>query len=199
MRFDRIFEDLEGRFVHQEQEEIRAVSEELARAERAQLALADRLRAAGDRPITIHLEQDLRVTGSVEEVGWDWLELREQASGARVIVPSASISMIAGLSDRARPREEALRPPRSLCSVLRGIARDRGVVRLERRAGRRTGRVAAVGADALDVDQVPTGERSSSVTGAARLAVAMSALLAIRPGCAERGSRRYPQRPTESQ
>src|SRR5690625_1065819 len=83
MRFDRIFGDLEGRFVHQEQEEIRAVSEELARAERAQLALADRLRAAGDRPITIHLEQDLRVTGSVEEVGWDWLELREQASGAR--------------------------------------------------------------------------------------------------------------------
>ena len=182
MRFDRIFEDLEGRFVQQEQEEIRAVSEELARAERAQLALADRLRAAGDRPITIHLEQDLRVTGSVEEVGWDWLELREQASGARVIVPSASISMIAGLSDRARPREEALRPPRSLGSVLRGIARDRGVVRLETRAGRLTGRIATVGADALDVDQLPTGERSSSVTGAARLTVAMSALLAIRPG-----------------
>src|SRR5690625_7281995 len=88
--------------------------------------------------------------------------------------------MIAGLSDRARPREEALRPPRSLGSVLRGIARDRGVVRLETRAGRLTGRIAAVGADALDVDQLPTGERSSSVTGAARLTVAMSALLAIR-------------------
>src|SRR5690625_3376272 len=107
--------------------------------------------------------------------------------------------MIAGLSDRARPREEALRPPRSLGSVLRGIARDRGVVRLETRAGRLTGRIATVGADALDVDQLPTGERSSSVTGAARLTVAMSALLATRPGCAERGPRRYPHRPTASQ
>src|SRR5699024_4804072 len=107
--------------------------------------------------------------------------------------------MSAGLSDRARPREEALRPPRSLGSVLRGIARDRGVVRLETRAGRLTGRIAAVGADALDVDQLPTGERSSSVTGAARLTVAMSALLVIRAGWAERGSRRYPQRPTVSQ
>src|SRR5690625_7882058 len=126
MRFDRIFEDLEGRFVHQEQEEIRAVSEELARAERAQLALADRLRAAGDRPITIHLEQDLRVTGSVEEVGWDWLELREQASGARVLVPSAAISMIDGHSLRERPRRDDRRPPRRQDSVLRGIPRDRG-------------------------------------------------------------------------
>src|SRR5690625_7783485 len=98
MRFDRIFEDLEGRFVHQEQEEIRAVSEELARAERAQLALADRLRAAGDRPITIHLEQDLRVTGPVEEVGWEWLELREQARGATVMVPPARSPRICGLS-----------------------------------------------------------------------------------------------------
>ena len=182
MRFDRIFEDLEGRFVHQEQEEMRAVSEELARAERAQLALADRLRAAGDRPITIHLGQDLRVTGPVQEVGLDWLELRDQASGARVIVPSASIALIAGLSDRARPREEALRPPRSLGSVLRGIARDRGVVRLETRAGRLIGRIATVGADALDMHQLPTGERSSSGTGSARLTVAMSALLAVRPG-----------------
>src|SRR5690625_6981927 len=42
---------------------------------------------------------------------------------------------------------------------------------------RLTGRIAAVGADALDVDQLQTGERSSSVTGAARLTVAMSALL----------------------
>src|SRR5690625_7490756 len=101
MRFDRIFEDLEGRFVHQEQEEIRAVSEELARAERAQLALADRLRAAGDRPITIHLEQDLRVTGSVEEVGWDWRELPAQASGARGVGRSASAARLARRSGPA--------------------------------------------------------------------------------------------------
>ena len=182
MRFDRIFEDLEGRLVHHEQEEMRAVSEELARAERAQLDLADRLRAAGDRPIMSHLGEDLRVTGPVQEVGLDWLELRDQASGTRVIAPLASISLIAGLSDRARRREEALRPPRRLGSVLRGIARDRGVVRLETRAGRLTGRIATVGADALDMHQLPTGESSISGTGSARITVAMGALLAIRPG-----------------
>lgn len=182
MRFDRIFEDLEGQFVHQEQEEMRAVSEDLTRAERAQVTLAERLRAAGDRPITAHLGHELRVTGSVEEIGSDWLELRDRTDGARLIVRSASISLISGLPDRARLLGESVRPPQSLRSVLRSMARDRGVVRVETTAGRLTGRIATVGADAMDMYQLPTGEVSSSGAGSARLTVVMSALLAVRPG-----------------
>ncbi|MGO1200589.1 MAG: hypothetical protein ACTMKY_11905, partial [Dermabacteraceae bacterium] len=62
--------------------------------------------------------------------------------------------------------------------VLREIARDRSVVRLETTAGGITGRIAAVGADALDVQSLPTGERGT-VPGSSRVTVATASLLAI--------------------
>src|SRR5699024_12389598 len=67
MRFERIFEDLEGQFAHHQQEEARAVSEELTRAEQAQLTLADRLRGAEGRRLTLHLGGAVRVSGEDRE------------------------------------------------------------------------------------------------------------------------------------
>ena len=180
MRFERIFEDLEGRFEHHEQEELRAVSEDLARAERAQLTLADRLLGAGRRELTLHVGSGLRLAGAVEEVGAEWVSLRETRTAQRAVVPLAAIGIVEGLSSRARPAEESLRSPLRLGSVLREIARDRSVVRLETTAGTVLGRIAGVGADALDVLSLPTGE-SSSVPGSARLTVTMSSLLAVLP------------------
>jgi hypothetical protein len=169
MRFERIFEDLEGRLEHHEQQEVRAVSEDLARAERAQLTLADRLRGAEER-----------LSGTVQEVGAEWVGLRESRSAQRAVVPLGAIGIVEGLSSRARPAEESLRSPLGLGSVLREIARDRSVVRLETTAGTVLGRIAAVGADALDVLSLPTGE-SSSVPGSARLTVTTASLLAVLP------------------
>ena len=180
MRFERIFEDLEGRFEHHEQEELRAVSEDLARAERAQLTLADRLRGAGRRELTLHVGSGLRLAGAVEEVGAEWVSLRETRTAQRAVVPLAAIGIVEGLSSRARPAEESLRAPRRRGSVLREVARDRSGVRLETTAGTVLGRIAGVGADALDVLSLPTGE-SSSVPGSARLTVTMSSLLAVLP------------------
>ena len=68
MRFERIFDDLEGQFAHHRQEEVRAVSEELTHAEQAQLTLADRLRGAKDQRVTLHLGPALRVAGTVQDV-----------------------------------------------------------------------------------------------------------------------------------
>lgn len=178
MRFERIFEDLEGRLEHHEQEERRAVSEDLARAERAQLTLADRLRGAGERELTLHVGAGLRLAGTVQEVGAEWLSLREARTAQRAVVPLAAIGIVEGLSSRARPAEETLRSPLGLGSVLREIARDRSTVRLETTAGTVLGRIAGVGADAMDVLSLPTGE-SSSVPGSARLTVTMSSLLAV--------------------
>jgi hypothetical protein len=95
-------------------------------------------------------------------------------------VPLGAIGIVEGLSSRARPAEESLRSPLGLGSVLREIARDRSVVRLETTAGTVLGRIAAVGADALDVLSLPTGE-SSSVPGSARLTVTTASLLAVLP------------------
>ncbi|MGP9538987.1 hypothetical protein ACT3SP_13320 [Brachybacterium sp. AOP43-C2-M15] len=180
MRFERIFDDLEGQFAHQQQEEMRAVSEELTRAERAQLTLADRLRGAGDDPLTLHLGPSLRATGRVEEVGVAWVSLRERRGGGRSVIPLAAVALVEGLPGRARPAEESPISSRSLGSVLREIARDRSVVRLETTAGSVVGRLAAVGADAMDVRSLPTGEQTA-VPGTARITVAMTALLAVLP------------------
>ncbi|MGP5077471.1 hypothetical protein ACTXKZ_05355 [Brachybacterium alimentarium] len=180
MRFERIFDDLEGRFEHQEREEMRAVAEDLARAERAQLSLADRLRGAGRSVLTLHVGTDLRLEGLVEEVGEAWVALRDPENSQRAVIPMPAVSLVQGLPARARPAEESLLSPLGLGSVLRAIARDRSIVRLETAAGRIMGRIAAVGADSLDVQSLPTGEHGA-VPGSVRVTVAMAALLAVIP------------------
>lgn len=177
---DRLLEDLSGRLAHQEREEMLAVSEDLARAERAQLTLADRLRATAGRPVVVHLGEGLRLAGRVEEVSQAWAAVREEGASRPSIVPLPAIVLLEGLSARARPAEESALSPRGLGSVLRGIARDRSTVRIETRAGGVTGRIAAVGAELMDVLSLPTGERTS-VPGSSRLSVALSAILAVRP------------------
>lgn len=181
MRFERIFEDLEGQFAHHREEEIRAVSEELTRAERARLTLADRLRGAQQRRLTLHLATAVRVAGIVQEVGPDWVVLSDGAGTARAVVPLAAVGVIDGLSPRARPAEESLLSPLGLGAVLREIARDRSVVRCETTAGTLVGRIAAVGADSLDLRPVPTGE-STVASGSSLLTIATSALLVLRHG-----------------
>ena len=180
MRFERIFDDLEGQFEHHEQQEMRAVSEDLARAERAQLTLADRLRGAGERPLTVHVGAGLRLSGVVERVGADWVALQEGEHGRRAVVPLRAIVLVQGLPLKARPAQESMLSPLGLGSVLRGIARDRDVVRLETIAGAVIGRISAVGADSLDIQSLPTGE-SVAVPGSTRITVATASLLAVLP------------------
>ena len=180
MRFDRFFDDLEGRFAHHEQQEMRAVSEDLARAERAQLTLADRLRGAGDQRLTIHLGAGLQISGVVDEVGADWVMLRDGGAVRRSLVPLGAIVLVHGLPTRARTQEESLRSPLGLGSVLREIARDRSVVRIETTGGRMIGRITAVGADSVDVQSLPTGE-SVMVPGTERLTITSTSLLAVLP------------------
>ena len=180
MRFERIFDDLEGQFEHHEQQEMRAVSEDLARAERAQLTLADRLRGAGERPLTVHAGAELRLSGVVERVGADWVALQDGEHGRRAVVPLRAIALVQGLPLKARPAQESMLSPLGLGSVLRRIARDRDVVRLETIAGSVIGRISAVGADSLDIQSLPTGE-SVAVPGSTRITVATASLLAVLP------------------
>lgn len=178
MRFERIFDDLEGRFAHHQQEEVRALSEELTRAELAQLTLADRLRGAQQERLTLHLGPALRVEGRVEEVGAGWAALAAEGGRRTAIVPLPAIVMVEGMPPRVRLPEESLRPPRSFGSVLREIARDRGVVHLETLGGAVRGRFASVGADALDLRTLPTGE-STSMPSSARVTIPFAALLLV--------------------
>lgn len=178
MRFDRIFEDLEGQFAHHQQEEVRAVSEDLARAEQAQLTLADRLRGAQACRLTFHLGTALRLSGTVQGVGPEWVELAAEGGGRRTVLPLSAVSMVEDLPSRARPAEESLLSPRGLGSVLREIARDRSVVQVEIVSGSVVGRIAAVGADALDLRSLPTGE-AAGISSTGRITVPFAALQAV--------------------
>lgn len=181
MRFERIFEDLEGRFEHHEREQMRAVSEDLTRAERADLTMADQLRGNLGREIIVHAGTALRLTGIIEATGQDWLELRDSSASSRVVIPFAAIGMVQGLSGRARPEPSSALPAPRLSSLLRSLARDRAVVRIETTAGSVTGRIAAVSADSLDVHSLPTGEHAT-VPGSARISVMTSAVQAVIAG-----------------
>lgn len=179
MRFERIFEDLEGRLAHHEQQEMRAVSEDLTRAERAQLTFEDRLRGSQGARLTLHLDAGSRVIGVLEHVGAGWVALRESAGP--VIVPLPRIALVDGLRGRARPAGDSLVGEMGLGAMLRRIARDRSTVRLETTAGALVGRISAAGADAVDLQTLPTGE-SGVVPGSGRITVTLDSLVTIRTG-----------------
>lgn len=181
MRFEKIFEDLEGRFEYHEREHMRATAEDLARAERAELTLSDRLRGSHGQDVTVYTGPSLQWRGDVQEVGPDWLGLRARRSSSTVVIPLASVDLVRGLSVRARPAPSGTLPALGLGSVLRSLARDRAVLRIETAGGPVTGRIAAVGADWIDLQHLPTGENSVS-RSPARLTVMLSALLAVVSG-----------------
>ncbi|GAA1334077.1 hypothetical protein GCM10009592_29160 [Brachybacterium rhamnosum] len=176
MRFERIFEDIEGRHAHEQREEMRALAEDLTRAERSQLLLADRMRAAIGARLVLHLRGGRRIGGRLTEATDGWVLLTE--GGARRLVPLPAVGMVEGLGARARPRAEGAAPEQSLTSVLRALARDRGVVRVTTIAGEVTGRISTVGADALDLRTVPTGE-AGAASGPGSITVALGGLLLV--------------------
>lgn len=163
---DRMFEDLEARMAHLESQEIRATAEELGRAERSQVLLTDRLRAAAGSALRVHCGDGVLVEGQLAALGADWLLLGDSAeSGRRVLVPLASVVMVEGLAPRARPSTGEVLPDRPLGSVLRSLARDRELVRVVCGGAEVPGRIAAVGRDALDLVVQPTGEQGAVPAG----------------------------------
>lgn len=165
MDFDRIFEDLEGRLVHLEGEELRATSEELARAERAQVSLEDRLRAAIGTEVTVRLVDGTDVIGTLTETAPTWLGMRLTEGGRRALVPTEAIDLLLGIGVRARPAPESARASRTVRSPLRELARDREILRIRTRSGAIRCRIVAVGQDAIDVLSLPAGDGSGASSG----------------------------------
>lgn len=163
MSLERMFEDLEGRLAHLEAQQVRATAEDLARGERAQIPLADRLRGAIGARLVVHGDPGIVAEGRLTEVGEGWFGLLGLATATRLVVPLGAVTVIEGLESRVRPEGPGRVPSQSLRQVLRSISRDRALVRISTRGGVHTGRIAAVGEDALDLTRSPTGERSAGV------------------------------------
>jgi len=162
VRWSSLFADLESQLQAAEDQERLAAVPEVTRAERAAVALADRLRGhAGG--LRLALRDGSVVAGEVVDMGPSWVLL---ADGPREhLVPTAGLSWVVGLGEAAAPDAGPVMSRLTLGHALRAVARDRAVVRVRTDGGDVVGRVDGVGRDHVDVTRVhpdslrPTGER----------------------------------------
>ena len=187
MRWDDLFADLEGQARALAAEEVRAEVEDRIRGETAQIALVNRLRAAGGKDVAATLVGGTSLTGPLLRVGPDFVLVESTGQGGagpvEHVVLTAAVLAWVDLGPAAVSPESvgAVESRLGLSAALRGVATDRsGVTVLLRDGSGRHGTLARVGRDWLDLavhrpDDVPRADRIT-----ARLTVPFEALAAVR-------------------
>jgi len=161
-RWDLLFADLEGQAAAAKRAVQAGEVAELTRAEQAAMPLADRLRAVIGAVIAVELTCGEAVRGQLKRVAASWLLLDGNGPRGRAehLIPLAAIATISPLSRRAVPSARAV-DTLGLGSVLRGLQRDRSRVVLRTKAGQLAGRLARVGHDHVDVEDI---DRTRAIT-----------------------------------
>ncbi|MGL5856851.1 MAG: hypothetical protein ACRC35_00310 [Angustibacter sp.] len=189
MRWDRLFDDLEGQLAAQASAELAAEVAERTRAERASITVADRLAAWLGRSCTIHAQGDVRIVGTLCEVAAQWAVVEEPFGP--VLLLTASVTGVHGIGSGAdRSQASGVGRRLGLGVVLRGIARDRTPVRITLVTGDVVvGTIDAVGADHLDLAEhaADVPRRMAQLRGA-RL-VPWWSMTCVRPASPATGSR----------
>lgn len=160
MRWEALFDDLEGQFDAEQAAELAAEVSDRTRRELALVRLVDRLRPARGCAIGARVAGFGNLEGRVAGVGADWLLLAEP-SGREAFIPLAAIDSISGLGAlSAAPRSEGEVARRlGLAHALRAIARDRRPVTIGYRdAASSSGTIDRVGVDFLEVAEHPPAE-----------------------------------------
>lgn len=163
-----LFADLAGQLEVAEALDLDSAVADLTRAETATITLDDRVRAAVGLPLQLLLVGGLDLQGELREASSEWLLL--VSAGREVVVPLRSVESLRGLGVRAAPGAGAPGSgrPRSVLTLghaLRGIARDRTVVRVRTPHREHVGRINRVGKDHLDVAAVPLDGRGRAGPG----------------------------------
>jgi len=148
-----VFEDLEQQAEGLALDERDAAVAELAPAEYARVDLAARLHASLGLPLVLDVAGHGRLTGTLLRAGRDWLLLEEGPGGPESLVRTAAVAVAHGVSPAARGEEARSVAARlGLASALRGLADERGPLRLSLLDGRHLrGRVVRVGADFFEL------------------------------------------------
>jgi hypothetical protein len=178
MRWDELFGDLVGQARAAEQDELRGWLDERSREELGRVALAERARAAGTRPVHLDLVDGEHLDGTLIAVGDGWLSVRSVLDD--VVVPRAAVARLrlaatdwgsgTAASTGAESLDLPLQPRIGLRMLVRQMARSRCQVRLAMLGGGRTaGTVDGVGADHLELAEHPTDRprRAGEVRGVA--------------------------------
>lgn len=183
MRWDRLFEDLEGQLASEWEAERAALDAESERLRISRLDLRSRLRAlcAAEAPAVLTLSGRPRMSVHLLALGADWIAASElPADGARVvrsirIIPLQALlgigvdhgMLLASAEDHGEPTSD-LRERMTLGFVLRGLARRRVPVRIRTVEGEELhGTIDRAGADHLDLALHEAGQvrLAGSVSG----------------------------------
>ncbi|MFC8502978.1 hypothetical protein ACFUC1_11475 [Pedococcus sp. NPDC057267] len=179
MRWEDLFADLESQWDAEQRRELDAEVADRTRRERATVALAHRLAAAGSAAVSVTVRDGTRVSGQVADVGDGWFLLGEPGR-VPCLVPTAAVVSVTGLAARAVEGSPGRRF--GLGYALRAVSRDRAVVRLTDFTGSTcTGTIDAVGSDHLGLaEHAPDlPRRPENVTGSR--VVPFDAIVLVRP------------------
>jgi hypothetical protein len=183
VRWDQLFADLEGQAATAEAAELSAEVADRTRRELGRLRLVDRLRAGDGARLVVRVLGGEVVTGTVADVGADWV-LLEQAGARAALVPLAAVVALSGLGPRTDlpGSEGAVEQRLDLRYALRRLVRDRAAVELVLTDGTAvTGTLDRVGGDHVDLAQHQAGQarRASAVQQVLLVPLAAVALVRL--------------------
>lgn len=144
---DERLQDVAAQLQHASQLDARRSARELARLERGSIGLADRFAGNGGTQVRLTLITGGVLSGTVAEVGADWVTISD--GDAATLVRMDAVQIATGLSQRSRGADGFDR--RSLRSVLSDWEENRRVVVVAAGVQTLRGRIAAVWADHLDL------------------------------------------------
>jgi len=160
MRWNALFDDLEGQAAAIAQAELEGRVDARIRHEVGQLNLIDRLRPTVGASLSLRTSGGAWVIGTVTRVGSEWLLLAEDA-GREAVVALGALTAVSGVGRlSAGPDSMTVVESRlGLRHVLRGLARDRSTLRIHLSDSQiLDGTIDRVGADFIEVAEHAAGE-----------------------------------------
>jgi hypothetical protein len=165
MRWEALFEDLQGQLEAAERADDEALVAELAEAEMGGTALADRLRARLGQEVRLRLRSGADLAGRILDAAPQWLLLGDDRE-RRILVPVEAVQAAWPLGQVA-PEAGTVERRLRITHVLRALAREGGPVRVSCDAGDYTGWLTRVGSDHVDLRQEASGQGTITVALAA--------------------------------
>jgi len=193
MRWDRLFDELEGRFDELADEQAAAERADRERVAMGAVTALGRLAGALDQHVRVGLAGGVVVAGTLRAVGPDWLLVTE-GEQRDYVVPWRSVAAVHGVTAATGPPPAGLDLRLDLRRALRGLARDRAPVQVALAgwtggggpsgtggaSGELIGTIDRVGADFIEMALHPAGEARRAGAVRSVVLVPLPSILLVR-------------------